>query len=73
MNGQLTLVKGEKIPAWDKRSLWAQEDRNRKAMLDLFGLEYPEVERPVDDEDALSEDLGENPFDGEDDDPEDDE
>ena len=73
VNGQLTLVKGEKIPAWDKRSLWAQEDRNRKAMLDLFGLEYPEVERPVDDEDALSEDLGENPFDGENDDPEDDE
>ena len=44
----MKLVKAEKIPDWDKRSLWAQEDRNRKAMLDLFGLEYPEVERPID-------------------------
>ena len=44
-----------------KRSLWAQEDRNRKAMLDLFGIEYPEVERPIDDTedygDKFEEDL----------------
>lgn len=74
VNGQLTLVKGEKIPSWDKRSLWAQEDRNRKAMLDLFGLEYPEVERPVDDEDALSDALGEETFEDEgEEDPEEDE
>ena len=55
------LVKAEKIPDWDKRSLWAQEDRNRKAMLDLFGIEYPEVERPIDDTedygDKFEEDL----------------
>ena len=54
VNGALKLVKAEKIPDWDKRSLCAQEDRNRKAMLDLFGLEYPEVERPIDG----TEDLG---------------
>ena len=57
VDGALKLVKGEKIPDWDKRSLWAQEDRNRKAMLDLFGIEYPEVDRPVD---VNDEDTGDN-------------
>ena len=61
VNGEFKLVKAEKIPDWDKRSLWAQEDRNRKAMLDLFGIEYPEVERPIDDTedygDKFEEDL----------------
>lgn len=66
VNGALKLVKAEKIPNWDKRSLWAQEDRNRKAMLDLFGLEYPEVERPIDGEDALSDALDEEYFQDED-------
>lgn len=66
VNGALKLVKAEKIPDWDKRSLWAQEDRNRKAMLDLFGLEYPEVERPIDGEDALSDALDEEYFQDED-------
>ena len=52
----MTLVKAEKIPNWDKRSLWAQEDKNRKAMQELFGIEYPEVERPYDsDEETESE------------------
>lgn len=72
VNGALKLVKGEKIPDWDKRSLWAQEDRNRKAMLDLFGIEYPEVERPIDNEEDLG-DTFEDRFENEDDDPEDDE
>lgn len=66
VNGALKLVKAEKIPNWDKRSLWAQEDRNRKAMLDLFGLEYPEVERPIDGEDVLSDALDEEYFQDED-------
>ena len=51
VNGAMTLVKSEKIPIWDKRSLWAQEDKNRKAMQELFGIEYPEVERPYDSDD----------------------
>lgn len=56
VNGAMTLVKAEKIPNWDKRSLWAQEDKNRKAMQELFGIEYPEVERPYDsDEETESE------------------
>ena len=48
------LVKAVVIPEWDKRSLWSQEDRNRQAMIELFGIEFPEVEKPdnaIEDED----------------------
>lgn len=55
VNGAMKLVKSEKIPNWDKRSLWAQEDRNRKAMLDLFGIEYPEVQRPFEESEDFDE------------------
>lgn len=30
----------------DRTELWSQEDTNRKAMLELFGLEFPEPEKP---------------------------
>lgn len=40
------LVKAEKIPEWDRNSLWSQESKNRQAILDLFGIEFPEVEVP---------------------------
>lgn len=46
VDGKFQLVKADKIPEWDKRSLWLQEDRNRQAMLELFGIELPEVEKP---------------------------
>lgn len=42
------LVKADKIPEWDKRSLWSQEDRNRQAMIEMFGIEFPEVKKPDD-------------------------
>lgn len=52
VNEKFQLVKVEKIPEWDKRSLWAQEDKNRTAMMNLFGYEFPEVEKPNDNEEV---------------------
>lgn len=46
VDGKFQLVKTEKIPEWDKRSLWSQEDKNRAAMMEIFGYEFPEVEKP---------------------------
>lgn len=45
------LVKASRIPEWDKRGLWSQEDKNRQAMMELFGYEFPEVEKPSDTDD----------------------
>lgn len=50
INGKVLLVKAEKISSYDKSSLWAQEDRNRAAMMELFGLDFPPVEKPTDEE-----------------------
>lgn len=47
VDGQVKLAKAEKIPAWDKDKIWAQEDRNRKGMEELFGFKFPEVEKPM--------------------------
>lgn len=55
VDGKFQLVKADKVPEWDKRSLWSQEDRNRQAMFELFGIELPEVEKPVTDEDEENE------------------
>lgn len=40
-SGKFVLAKGFKIPLGSKE-LWAQEDMNRKSMLEYFGLEFPE-------------------------------
>jgi hypothetical protein len=47
VDGQMQLVKVEPIPDWDKNSLWSQEDWNRKAMMEVFGIEFPEIKKPV--------------------------
>lgn len=47
VDDECQLVKAEKIPEWDKRSLWSQEDRNRCAMKELFGYDFPEVAKPA--------------------------
>lgn len=57
VNEKFQLVKVEKIPEWDKRSLWAQEDKNRTAMMNLFGYEFPEVERPNEEVEDEEEDF----------------
>lgn len=48
VDDKFQLVKADRIPEWDKRSLWSQEDRNRQAMMELFGIEFTEVEKPED-------------------------
>lgn len=50
LNGKVVMAKSEKIPSYDKSSLWAQEDKNRVAMMELFGLDFPAPEKPSDEE-----------------------
>lgn len=50
LNGEVVLAKADKIPSYDKSSLWAQEDKNRVAMMELFGLDFPAPDRPSDEE-----------------------
>ena len=45
LNGKVVLAK-----SYDKSSLWAQEDKNRVAMMELFGLDFPAPEKPSDEE-----------------------
>ncbi len=47
VDGEMQLVKAEKIPDWDKQGLWSQEDVNRTAMKEVFGVDFPEVEEPA--------------------------
>jgi len=62
VDGAFQLCKVDKIPEWDRNSLWSQEDINRKAMLDVFGIEFPEVKKPVDEE---ADDANSLPFESE--------
>lgn len=59
VDGEFQLCKVEKIPEWDRGGLWAQEDANRKAMMDVFGVEFPEVEKPknMQEDDGCDDDL----------------
>ena len=60
---QFKLAKAAKIPEWDRNSLWAQEDKNRIAMKELFGLDFPEVKRPVNEEEPQQDESDDNlPF-----------
>lgn len=56
---KMVLVKAYEIP--DRSELWANEEKNREAMMNLFGYDFPEAER----EDYGSED--DLPFGGEED------
>ena len=58
VDDQMQLVKVEEIPEWDRNSLWSQEDWNRRAMKEVFGIEFPEIKKPAsaDDEDADKDD-----------------
>ena len=47
VDGEMKLVKAQKIPDWDKQGIWYQEDVNREAMKEVFGIEFPEVEKPI--------------------------
>ena len=65
VDGEMQLVKVTEIPDWDRNSLWSQEDWNRKAMKEVFGIDFPEVKKPItaDDDDKDPDDL---PFPSED-------
>ena len=75
VDGVMQLCKVDKIPDWDKNSLWSQEDWNRKAMMEVFGIEFPEVKKPINAEEETPDDdlpFGDEEGDG-DGDPDDDE
>ena len=56
IDDEVKLATSEKIPNWDKDKIWAQEDRNRKGMEELFGIKFPEVERPKGDDKPADDD-----------------
>ena len=63
---EMKLVKTQKIPEWDRNTLWSQEDVNREAMKELFGIEFPEVEKPTMNESEPQADDDDLPFGDED-------
>lgn len=63
---EMKLVKTQKIPEWDRNTLWSQEDVNREAMKELFGIEFPEVEKPTMNESEPHADDDDLPFGDED-------
>ena len=66
VDGEMQLVKAQKIPEWDKNSLWSQEDTNKEAMKEVFGIEFPEIEKPAMDEEEPQADDDDLPFGDED-------
>lgn len=66
VDGEMKLVKTQKIPEFDRNGLWSQEDVNRKAMKELFDVEFPEVEKSVMDECEIQKDDDDLPFGNED-------
>lgn len=62
VDGEMQLVKTQKIPDWDRGGLWSQEDVNREAMKEVFGVEFPEVEKPTMNEDETQTDDDDLPF-----------
>lgn len=62
VDGEMQLVKAQKIPEWDRNTLWSQEDVNREAMKELFGIEFPEVDKPKMDEEEQQSDDDDLPF-----------
>ena len=66
VDGEMKLVKTQKIPDWDRGGLWSQEDVNREAMKELFGIEFPEVEKPAMNENGEQDNDDDLPFGDED-------
>lgn len=66
VDGEMKLVKTQKIPDWDRNTLWSQEEVNREAMKELFGIEFPEVEKPAMNESGEQDNDDDLPFGDED-------
>lgn len=57
------LAKAFKIPKGGIKDLWATEDKNRQSVKELFGVEFPETEKPVEEKPADGEEADDNlPF-----------
>lgn len=56
-DGKFQLAKAEVIPEWGRNELWSQEEKNRIAMMELFGIEFPEVKKPGAVEEEENEDF----------------
>ncbi len=56
-SNKMVLAKAFEIP--DRTEIWANEEKNREAMMNLFGLDFPEPEKPQeeDDDEAPEDDL----------------
>lgn len=67
VDDKFQLCKVQKIPDWDKTGLWSQEDVNQQAMKEVFGIEFPEVDKPKTLEQPSADELpfGEEDNDGE--------
>ena len=62
VDGELQLTKVDEIPEWDRNSLWSQEDWNRRAMKEVFGVDFPETKKPVSAEDVDQDNGDDMPF-----------
>lgn len=64
VSGKMQLVKAEKIPDWDKRSLWSQDQKNCEAMERLFGYKIEAMVKPegADEPDFVSDDEEDDDF-----------
>lgn len=58
INDKMQLVKVEKVPSWDARSLWSLEERNRLAFKDVLGIDLPGTDKPEEEENAEEEESG---------------
>lgn len=70
VDDKFQLCNVQKIPDWDRSGLWSQEDVNQQAMKEVFGIEFPEVEKPkaITEEKTASDDLPFGDEDGNDED-----
>ena len=68
------FVLAKAVEIHDQQELWANEEKNREAMLKLFNLEFPETPKPEDkkkDDKGKDNDGNDLPFDDDDDDDDD--
>lgn len=49
------LAKAFKVPKGGEKELWAMEDKNRQSVKELFGVEFPENEKPEESDEANGE------------------
>ena len=68
VDDKFQLCKVQKIPDWDRNGLWSQEDVNQQAMKEVFGIEFPEVEKPKTEEQTPADELPFGDEDGDDND-----